>query len=219
MTIDLSFLTRWRNPRSADATPPPDGCPPGDPHREALERVEAALSELTTAVSQVTKSQFQMTALVESQAETLEEAVEQINESLAQKRERENQEQNRESLEAALAAVLREFLPVVDGLDRILAFVRQNQELEALSFGPSLAQALAALADRARQALAAMGVTRIPTIGAGFDPYRHHAVKAVAATEPGMSNRVVGEIMAGYEARNRIVRHASVVVAVDETTL
>jgi len=220
MTIDLSFLTRWRNPRPVDVTPPPEHpSPPADPGLEVLERVEAALAGLTDAVARIAKAQFQMTALVESQAETLEEAVEQITAGLTQRQEREERESDRESEQKALTAFLREFLPVVDGLDRVLAFVRQNRELEAVSFGPSLIQALAALADRTRQALAALGVTRIPTVGASFDPYRHHAVKAVPAADPGLADRVVEEVVAGYEARGRIVRHASVVVAVDETVL
>jgi len=216
MNIELPFLTRRRSHSvvpTAGVEARPDRC------LETLERFQTTLSELSAAVAQITKSQFQMTALVESQADTLEEAVEQIKESLAQKREREYQEKTRADDDKALAALLREFLPVVDGLDRIMAFVRQNGELNGLSFGPALAQGLAALVERTRQALAALGVTRIQTVGASFDPYRHHAVKAVTASDPGMINRVVEEIMAGYETRDRVVRPASVVVAVAQTGL
>ncbi|MDA8335600.1 MAG: nucleotide exchange factor GrpE [Peptococcaceae bacterium] len=202
MRFDLSFLNRPRGKESHD------------PLAEGLARVEEALKELTGTVSQVTKGQFQLTALVESQAETLEETAGNINEGLARAGEQMDTQVSREQEEKALAVLLREFLPVLDGLDRILEFVNQNQEITRISFGPSLVEGLKSLADRAAQALAALGVKRLPATGRPFDPHRHHAVKAVPVTDPELDGRVLQEVMAGYEMRGRVVRYASVVVAV-----
>lgn len=197
MTFDWSF--RRREKKSA---------------AEASARVEAALRELSDAVSEIAKNQFQLTALVESQAETVEEAAESISGSLAWAGEKRNEEESRQQEEKTLAAILREFLPVVDGLDRIAAFVNQNREIKGLSFGPSLVEGLSALAHRTAQALAALGVRRLPAAGQPFDPHRHHAVKAVAVTDPELDGQVLEEITAGYEVRGRMLRHATVVVAV-----
>lgn len=205
MKINLSFLENRLRKKPRD-----------DQTLETMTRLEATLRELTAAVSKVAKGQFQLAALVESQAETLEETAENISGSLSRSRRMDDDDLARQLEEKTLVSLLKEFLPVVDGLERILRFVTQNREINNLSFGSSLVEALRALADRTGQALAAQGVTRIPATGRPFDPYRHHAVKTVAVDDPELAGRVLEEVMSGYEARGKVVRYASVVVAVKE---
>jgi len=201
MKLDFSFLRRPKPP---------------DRYAEELAGIGATLSELTEAVTKVTKSHFQLASLVESQAETLEEALGNIEESLAGRRRLDEEREKEELVEQSLGSLAKEFLPVLDGLERIGHFLAQNQEITTLSCGPPLIEALRAVADRSRQALAALGVSRVPALGRPFDPHLHHAIKTVATDDPEMDGRVVEEVVSGYQAGSRVLRYPSVVVAVKD---
>lgn len=205
MTFDLSFLNRWVRKEN-----------PSDSRSKDLSRLEAAIEEMSALVAQVTKGQYQLRALVENQAETLEETAENITSALNRNRNLEDEQAKGEVEEKTLVSLLKEFLPVLDGLERIMLFTSKNQEMAQLSFGPALIEALRALADRSRQALGAMGVSRIPATGQIFDPYLHHAVKTVTVGDPQMAGRILDEVVSGYAVGDKIIRYASVVVGIKE---
>ena len=67
--------------------------------------------------------------------------------------------------------------------------------------------------DKAAAALAALKVEEIPAQGQPFDPNLHAAVQQVPAGEGVESGTVVQVYQKGYRLGDRVVRHATVVVA------
>src|SRR3990167_4865125 len=75
----------------------------------------------------------------------------------------------------AAEAVLRELLPILDGLAQALVAVEKGSDPEAITKGVHLIY---------RQLLGVLekeGVTRIATVGERFDPHLHEAVAQVPA--------------------------------------
>ena len=60
------------------------------------------------------------------------------------------------------------------------------------------------------------GITKVPTVGAAFDPSIHEAIQQVE-TDDHPPGTVVSEIQAGYMQGERLVRAAMVVVAKPRT--
>ena len=67
--------------------------------------------------------------------------------------------------------------------------------------------------DKAAQALAQLNITEIEALGKEFDPNLMNAVQQVPAAEGQQSGTVVTVFQKGYRIGERIVRHATVVVA------
>ena len=67
--------------------------------------------------------------------------------------------------------------------------------------------------DKAAQALAKLNITEIEALGKEFDPNLMNAVQQVPAAEGQQSGTVVTVFQKGYRIGERIVRHATVVVA------
>ena len=67
--------------------------------------------------------------------------------------------------------------------------------------------------DKAAQALAKLNITEIEALGKEFDPNLMNAVQKVPAAEGQQSGTVVTVFQKGYRIGERIVRHATVVVA------
>ena len=99
--------------------------------------------------------------------------------------------------------VLRDLLPVVDGLDRALAAAPEG---DALADGVRLVRAAL------EQALARHGVTAFSAMGERFDPALHEALLQVptGAEPPGT---VVLEHARGFKLHDRLLRPAMVGVA------
>ena len=101
--------------------------------------------------------------------------------------------------------VLKDLLPVVDGLDRALAHAAEDDPLRE---GVKLVRA------QLEQALARHGVTGFSAMGQKFDPALHEALLQVPTREkpPGT---VVLEHARGFKLNDRLVRPAMVGVAVE----
>jgi molecular chaperone GrpE len=101
---------------------------------------------------------------------------------------------------------LRELLPVLDDLERAMkAFPDADDPLRA---GVALVQ------DRLIRTLEREGLEPIRPVGEPFDPELHDAIAhlPVAGAAPGS---VVEVAVPGYRYRDRVLRHAKVVVAAD----
>ena len=95
----------------------------------------------------------------------------------------------------------------MDNLDRAIESARQATSPEALLQGVELVR---------RQFLSkleGLGVKRIETAGASFDPLVHEAVTTVPAASPDQDGRVVGVVRHGYTIGDDVLRPASVAVA------
>jgi len=103
----------------------------------------------------------------------------------------------------AVADVLRDFLPVVDNLQRALA---AGGSVEDLKLGVELT--LRQFQDLLRQ----RGVTEVPAAGAPFDPTVHEAVAREESREVEVPT-VTAELQRGYTLHGRLLRPALVRVA------
>jgi molecular chaperone GrpE len=102
--------------------------------------------------------------------------------------------------------LLRELLPVFDNLERAVTHASHATDAKAVVDGVRmvLRQFLDTL-DR-------IGIRRVPTVGAAFDPNLHEAIQQLETVEqpPGT---IVAEVQAGYQMGERLIRAAMVVVA------
>jgi molecular chaperone GrpE len=101
---------------------------------------------------------------------------------------------------------LLELLPVLDNLDRA------KQSLNEQSDAKVLFQSVLMMHQQLKQALEALGLKRMETVGQVFDPAVHEAVsQLVVPNTP--ENSVVAEQLPGYQLHDKIVRVAQVIVA------
>jgi molecular chaperone GrpE len=110
-------------------------------------------------------------------------------------------------IERGRREILADLLDVVDNLDRAIESTRQAASPEALLQGVELVH---------RQFLSkleGLGVKRIETADAAFDPLVHEAISTVQATSPDQDGRVVGVVRHGYTIGDDVLRPASVAVA------
>ncbi len=110
-------------------------------------------------------------------------------------------------IERARRETLSDLLEVVDNLDRAIDAAEKGTSRDALLQGVQMVQ---------RQFLSkleSLGVRRIDSEGAPFDPLKHEAVSTVPATAAEDDGRVVGIIRHGYTIGEDVLRPASVAVA------
>jgi molecular chaperone GrpE len=110
-------------------------------------------------------------------------------------------------IERGRREILADLLDVVDNLDRAIESARQAASPEALLQGVELVR---------RQFLSkleGLGVKRIETADATFDPLVHEAISTVPAVSPDQDGRVVGVVRHGYTIGDDVLRPASVAVA------
>lgn len=103
----------------------------------------------------------------------------------------------------AKATVVATILPVLDNLKRAI-----DAEEECGAFYEGVVMVLKQL----EEALTALGVEKIPSVGNPFDPMRHNAVMHVDDESKG-ENMVVEEFQTGYQIGDRVIRHSMVKVA------
>lgn len=100
--------------------------------------------------------------------------------------------------------LLKEFLPVMDNLERALDHAEQH-DLKQVIEGVKLVQKLF------ESTLARHGVVGFSAVGLPFDPAFHEALMQQESDQP--PNTVVSEMAKGYKLHDRLVRPAAVVVA------
>jgi molecular chaperone GrpE len=100
--------------------------------------------------------------------------------------------------------LLRDFLPVVDNLERALDHVEQH-DLKQVIEGVKLVQKLF------ESTLSKHGVVGFSAVGKAFDPTVHEALMQQESDDP--PGTVVSEMAKGYKLHDRLVRPAAVVVA------
>ena len=101
--------------------------------------------------------------------------------------------------------LLRDILPLVDGMDRALEHACNSEDFEAFRKGLKLLQG------QLLGCLQKHGVEMIDTAGKGFDPHVHEAMMQVESAEH-EDSQVVGEFERGYLLNGRLLRPAKVSV-------
>jgi molecular chaperone GrpE len=100
--------------------------------------------------------------------------------------------------------LLRELLPVVDDLQRVL---------DAAAAAPALLEAARITERELLRVLAKAGVRPLETAGKKFDPMYHEAAEMVEAPPGKAAGDVIEEVRRGYMLHDRVLRPASVRVA------
>jgi molecular chaperone GrpE len=170
---------------------PEPEAPPTD--TETLETVERELLEDLRGEQ----------AKAEEAAAALEDRLRRALADLDNLRKRYARELERERI-ADRVRVLSEWLPVVDNLERALVHADGDA-------GP-LVQGVQAVWAQAMAALARLGFDRFEDVGQPFDPERHEAVGAAAASDVPPAT-VVSAVRPGYASSDIVLRPAAVVVS------
>jgi molecular chaperone GrpE len=100
------------------------------------------------------------------------------------------------------ASVVRDLLPVIDNFERSLKHVPQDLE------GNEYIKGIQGIVKQFEKTLADLGVERIQTVGAPFDPHVHEAVSMEEGD--GAEEIVSEELQAGYKVGDDVIRHAMV---------
>ena len=109
----------------------------------------------------------------------------------------------------AIAAVTKEFLAVIDNLDRAVDGAKRSDgsSLERVIQGMEL------VGRQAQDTLAKIGVEEIPAErGTKFDPNLHDAMMHIDDEELG-EQEIAMVFAKGYKYKDRVIRHAQVQVA------
>ena len=115
---------------------------------------------------------------------------------------RRSEEERREYARYTLAALVINYLPVLDDLDRAL------ESVDADIAGHRWVEGVQMVERKFRAVLEASGVKPIEAVGQTFDPAQHEAISYA----PGPDGQVVGVAQPGYMLDERVIRPARVVV-------
>ncbi|MET0400919.1 MAG: nucleotide exchange factor GrpE [Cystobacter sp.] len=171
---------------------------------DTRQRLEAAQRELEEARSQLefsqTKSRETMERLKDSHERALRATADL--ENFKKRAQKEKDEVQKFGLER----MLKDFLPVLDNLDRALEASQKSTDFDSLRTGVEMTRKLL------DGAFGKQGVKGFSAVGQPFDPRLHEAMQQVeSATVP--AGHVVYEAVKGYLLNERLMRPALVVVA------
>ena len=161
-----------------DGTPPPEAAAP-DSDAGSAPSVEALLAELERARQQ------QLRVVADYQ-----------------NLRRRSEEERREYARYTLTAVILNYLPILDDLDRALESVDADIAAHRWVEGVRMVER------KFRGVLEASGVAPIVADGQPFDPAQHEAVSYA----PGPEGQVVAVMRTGYTVDGRVIRPAGVIV-------
>jgi molecular chaperone GrpE len=102
--------------------------------------------------------------------------------------------------------MVRDFLPVIDNLDRALEHAGTAADYESFKKGVAMTRKLF------EDALAKQAVKSFASVGRPFDPRLHEAMQQVESTTV-PANQVVLELVRGYTLNDRLIRPALVAVS------
>jgi molecular chaperone GrpE len=120
---------------------------------------------------------------------------------------------NAEKAELLLYAnekLIRELLPVLDDFERAVASYQKDSNADALYKGAIL------IYEKLRAVLERQGLKEIESDGREFDVKYHDAVLQQISEQP--PNTILETVEKGYTLRDRVIRHAKVIVSVQGNT-
>ena len=110
----------------------------------------------------------------------------------------------REMLYGSLVGdIVTSFLPVIDNLEKAMNVETTDENYK---------QGVVMVGKQFCDVLNSLGVEKIETVGKTFDPEFHEAVASVPDENLG-EQEIKEEYRAGYKYKNKVIRHAMVVVA------
>jgi len=119
-------------------------------------------------------------------------------------------QKEREGLYAeAVADISKEWLSVVDNIERALSFAGKDADANA----DKLSEGMVMICKQAGEVLVRLGVEEIPSeIGSAFDPNLHAAVTHIE--DESLGEQCIAQVfLKGYKRGERVIRHTLVQVA------
>jgi molecular chaperone GrpE len=114
-----------------------------------------------------------------------------------------------EAVQFANAALIQKLLPVLDSFEMALAAAQNAKDAQS----SSLQAGIVMVQSQLKSALAEAGAEEIDAAGKPFDPTLHEAVSQQETTDV-PEGQVIQQLRKGYKLRERLLRPASVVVAI-----
>lgn len=111
-------------------------------------------------------------------------------------------------IENANSSLIEELLPVIDDFERSLNSETETREILDKSFYEGIKLIL----DKLKGTLGRVGLEAIASVGKPFDPEYHDALMQIENRDQ-PSNTVINEIVKGYKFKDKVLRHAKVVVS------
>jgi molecular chaperone GrpE len=189
--------------------------------REALDEAMAAVEERESKTPAGGDASEAVTEALISAKKELEEALEQTKREAEQLREkwmrsaadlenyRRRASKEREDVQKfGIEKLLKDFLPIVDDLDRALGMV---SDAEASGPAEQLIGGVRLVRKKFLSTLEKHGVTSFDAKGETFNPERHEAVQQVPSDVP--AGAVAEELQRGFLIHDRLLRPAMVVVS------
>ena len=181
-----------------------DVCEDDEAPSETAETAEDPPSELDAVRAQLDFSQAKGRELMEKLKEAHERML-RAAADLDNYKKRAHKEKE-EAQKFGNERLLRDFVPVMDNLDRALEHARSNADFEGLLTGVAMTR------KQFEEALSRHGVKSFSSVGQPFDPHLHEAMQQVVSPEL-PPNHVVSELLRGYTLNDRLIRAALVVVS------
>lgn len=174
---------------------------PASPNNHAgeVKKLESELGKLKATIAKMETDRDEM--FKNSQRRTKDF------EALKARAERER----KETFQNQISNVAMLMLPALDNLHRALDSVEHLADEKSEAF-QQFYQGIALVSEQINEILNKMGIKPIRTIGEEFDPHYHEAV-ATEETSEYPPNYVCGEMLRGYIAGERVIRHSMVKVA------
>lgn len=195
----------------------PEPTPPGDAVAEVAAQQEDAAAQDSQAAEkelEILRAQLEMSmAKGRELMEKLKESHERMLRAVADLdnyKKRAAKEKD-ELQKFGAEKLLKDFLPVIDNLDRALEHAGANADFESLKTGVAMTR------KQFEDALGRHGVKGFSSVGQPFDPRLHEAMQQVETAEL-PPNHVVSELVRGYTLNERLIRPALVSVSKAKTS-
>lgn len=109
-------------------------------------------------------------------------------------------------LKSANRDTIYALLPVIDDFDRAKKSAEDDDSIELFSEGVNLVY------NKLHTIMANQGLKAMESTGEAFDPELHEALTEIPAPSEDMKGKIIDTIEKGYLLKDKIIRHAKVVV-------
>jgi molecular chaperone GrpE len=174
---------------------------------KAEEKNEEIKEDQIEEEKEESKSEEKITQLEKEVAELKDKLLRKAAEFENYKRRTENDQLN--LLTYAAESFIQRLLPVVDDFERSLQHINEAQEVDAIKQGLKL------IYDKFMKVLDDQGVKKMESVGEPFNVDYHEALlqRPDDSVEP---HTVLEEIEKGYMYKDKVIRHAKVIVSEDK---
>lgn len=176
-------------------------------NEKAEEKNEEIKEDQIEEEKEESKSEERITQLENEVAELKDKLLRKAAEFENYKRRTENDQLN--LLTYAAESFIQRLLPVVDDFERSLQHINEAQEVDAIKQGLKL------IYDKFMKVLDDQGVKKMESVGEPFNVDYHEALlqRPDDSVEP---HTVLEEIEKGYMYKDKVIRHAKVIVSEDK---